>query len=56
MQFEELLEAPDKVLFDLKYFLGMNVGELVGKVRTGHVFDGSHALTLTNPCFALARS
>lgn len=31
IQWEELLEAPDKVLFDLKYFLGMNVGELVGK-------------------------
>ena len=31
IQWEELLEAPDKVLFDLKYYLGMNVGELVGK-------------------------
>jgi hypothetical protein len=31
IQWEELLESTDKVLFDLKYFLGMNVAELVGK-------------------------
>eukprot|EP00889_Picochlorum_renovo_P005381 jgi/Picre1/32411/NNA_007757.t1 len=31
VQYEELLEAPDKVMFDLKYFIGANVAELVGK-------------------------
>lgn len=31
IQYEELLEAPDKVMFDLKYFLGANVAELVGQ-------------------------
>jgi len=31
IQYEELLEAPDKVMFDLKYFIGANVAELVGK-------------------------
>ena len=31
IQYEELLQAPEKVLFDLKYFLGMSVGELTGK-------------------------
>lgn len=31
IQFEEILEAPEKVMFDLKYFLGTNLGELVGE-------------------------
>lgn len=31
IQYEELIQAPDKVLFDLKYFLGANVAELDGE-------------------------
>ena len=37
IQFEELQQAPDKVIFDLKYFLGANVAELDGQFSMGKV-------------------
>jgi len=37
IQFEELLEAPEKVMFDLKYFLGANVAELDGEFSKRHL-------------------